>query len=183
MVSVPLVLLAAGHLKNDGPAALARARMRHPDARFRMARDLGIHPVVLDVAEERIREALGETDPAETAVVLVGRGSSDPDAGADLYKVARLLADGRGLPMVEPAFIQVAQPDVPTALERCRRLGATTIVVAPFLLFTGRAACRASTARRPSGPRRTRGSTCGAPATSAPTAAWPASCSSATARR
>jgi len=40
--------------------------------------------------------------------------------------------------MVEPAFIQVAQPDVPTALERCRRLGATTIVVAPFLLFTGR---------------------------------------------
>jgi len=138
VVSVPLVLLAAGHLKNDGPAALARARMRHPDARFRMARDLGIHPVVLDVAEERIREALGETDPAETAVVLVGRGSSDPDAGADLYKVARLLADGRGLPMVEPAFIQVAQPDVPTALERCRRLGATTIVVAPFLLFTGR---------------------------------------------
>jgi cobalt transport protein ATP-binding subunit len=137
VVSVPLVLLAAGHLKNDGPAALARARARHPDVSFRMGRDLGIDPVVLDVAEERIREAIGEDDPAETGVVLVGRGSSDPDASADLYKVARLLADGRGLGLVEPAFAGVAEPDVPAALERLRRLGAPRVVVVPFFLFTG----------------------------------------------
>jgi cobalt transport protein ATP-binding subunit len=137
IVSVPLVLLAAGHLKNDGPATLARARQRHPDVRFRMGRDLGIDPIVLDVTEARIREAIGAADPADVGVVLVGRGSSDPDASADLYKVARLLADGRGLGFVEPAFVQVTQPDVPAALERARRLGAKTIVVAPFLLFTG----------------------------------------------
>ena len=137
VVSVPLVLLAAGHLKNDGPATLARARQRHPDVRFRMARDLGIHPAVLDVAEERIRAAIGADDPGEVGVVLVGRGSSDPDATSDLYKLARLLADGRGLEIVEPAFVQVTAPDVPAALERVRRLGARTIVVAPLLLFTG----------------------------------------------
>jgi len=137
VVSVPLVLLAAGHLKNDGPATLARARMRHPDVRFRMGRDLGIDPTVLAVAEDRIREAIGDDDPAETAVVLVGRGSSDPDATSDLFKLARLLADGRGLGMVEPAFVQVSAPDVPGALERCRLLGARRIVVMPFLLFTG----------------------------------------------
>src|SRR5262249_3009003 len=56
VVSVPLVLLAAGHLKNDGPAALSRARMRHPGVAFRMGRDLGIDPVVLAVAEDRARE-------------------------------------------------------------------------------------------------------------------------------
>ncbi|HEV3001598.1 MAG TPA: CbiX/SirB N-terminal domain-containing protein [Solirubrobacteraceae bacterium] len=137
VVTVPLVLLAAGHLKNDGPAALARARLRHPDVAFRMGRDLGIDPVVLAVAEERIREAIGEDDPAEVGIVLVGRGSSDPDAGADLYKVARLLGDGRGLGLVEPAFVSVAQPDVPGALERLRLLGARKAVVVPFLLFTG----------------------------------------------
>ncbi len=137
VVSVPLVLLAAGHLKNDGPATLARARMRHPDVRFHMARDLGIDPIVLEVAEERIRAAIGEDDPAEVGVVLVGRGSSDPDATSDLFKVARLLADGRGLGMVEPAFAGVTRPDVAGALERCRRLGARTIVVVPFFLFTG----------------------------------------------
>jgi sirohydrochlorin ferrochelatase len=137
VVSVPLVLLAAGHLKNDGPATLARARMRHPDVHFHMGRDLGIAPIVLAVTEDRIRAAIGETDPAEAGVVLVGRGSSDPDATSDMYKVARLLADGRGLGMVEPAFAGVAQPDVTGALERCRLLGARTIVVAPILLFTG----------------------------------------------
>jgi energy-coupling factor transporter ATP-binding protein EcfA2/sirohydrochlorin ferrochelatase len=138
IVSVPLVLLAAGHLKNDGPASLERARGRHPGVRFRMGRDLGIDPAVLAVAEDRIRAVLpADHDPQTTGVVLVGRGSSDPDAGGDLFKVARLLADGRGLGMVEAAFAGVAQPDVPAALERLRRLGATTIVVAPFLLFTG----------------------------------------------
>ncbi|MCW3021306.1 MAG: hypothetical protein JWR30_628, partial [Conexibacter sp.] len=138
VVSVPLVLLAAGHLKNDGPASLERARGRHPEARFRLGRDLGIDPAVLAVAEDRIRSVLpAGHDPERTGTVLVGRGSSDPDACGDLYKVARLLADGRGLGMVEPAFAGVARPGVEAALERLRRLGATTIVVAPFLLFTG----------------------------------------------
>ena len=58
VVAVPYVLFGAGHLKDDGPAVLARARRRHPDVRFRLARDLGTHPAVLDVAEERARAAL-----------------------------------------------------------------------------------------------------------------------------
>ena len=44
VVAVPYVLFGAGHLKDDGPAVLARARHRHPAVRFRLARDLGIHP-------------------------------------------------------------------------------------------------------------------------------------------
>lgn len=133
VVAVPLVLLGAGHLKNDGPAALARARTRHPDVRFTYGRDLGIHPLVLEVAEERITEASADAD----AVVVVSRGSSDPDANADLHKVARLLQDRRGLDIVEPAFVSLAPPGVPAALERCRLLGATHIAVVPYFLFTG----------------------------------------------
>lgn len=137
VVATPLVLLGAGHMKNDGPAVLHRARHRHPHVEFRYARDLGIHPLVLAVAEDRIRVAVGDDDPADTAVVLVSRGSSDPDANADLYKVARLLWDSRGLGLVEPAFVSLAAPDVPAALERCRRLGAGRIAVVPYFLFTG----------------------------------------------
>jgi sirohydrochlorin ferrochelatase len=137
VVAVPLVLLGAGHMKDDGPAALHRGRHRHPAVRFAYGRHLGIHPFVLSVAEERIKAAVGDGDPAETAVVLVSRGSSDPDANADLYKVARLLWDSRGLAMVEPAFVSLADPRVPAALERCRLLGARRIVVVPYFLFTG----------------------------------------------
>lgn len=137
VVAVPLVLLGAGHMKDDGPAALHRGRHRHPSVQFAYARHLGLHPLVLAVAEDRIRAAVGDGDPAETAVVIVGRGSSDPDANADLYKVARLLWDSRGLAMVEPAFVSLAPPSVPAALDRCRLLGATRIVVVPYFLFTG----------------------------------------------
>ncbi|MGH3910275.1 MAG: CbiX/SirB N-terminal domain-containing protein, partial [Pseudonocardiaceae bacterium] len=137
IVSMPLVLLSAGHLKNDGPAALARARARHPGVRFGLARDLGIEPYVLEVAADRIRDAAADADPEKLGVALIGRGSSDPDACADLWKVGRLLADGRGLGTVEPGFVSVATPSVPEALERLRRLGAVTAVVAPFFLFSG----------------------------------------------
>ncbi|HUQ64214.1 MAG TPA: sirohydrochlorin chelatase [Acidimicrobiales bacterium] len=137
VVATPLVLLGAGHMKNDGPDALHRARHRHPTVSFSYARHLGIHPDVLEVAEERIKDALGAGDLGEAAVVLVSRGSSDPDANADLYKVARLLWDSRGLGFVEPAFVSLAAPDVPSALDRCRCLGARRIAVVPYFLFTG----------------------------------------------
>jgi sirohydrochlorin ferrochelatase len=135
--AVPLVLLGAGHMKNDGPSALERGRRRHPRVDFSYGRALGIHPLVLGITEDRIREAVGDDDPGELAVVLVGRGSSDPDANADLYKVGRLLQDSRGLGFVEPSFVSLAPPSVPEAFERCRRLGATTVAVVPYFLFTG----------------------------------------------
>lgn len=139
VVAVPLVLLGAGHLKDDGPAALSRARRRHPAARFRYARDLGLHPLVLGVAEDRARAAVEglEGEAADTAVVLVSRGSTDPDANGDLAKAARLLWDGRGFGTVEPAFVSLAQPGVPAALDRCLRLGFRRIAVVPYFLFTG----------------------------------------------
>src|SRR5438477_7675429 len=60
VVAVPLVLLGAGHMKLDGPAALDRGRARHPDVRFDYGRALGIHPLVLDVAADRVlRDADG----------------------------------------------------------------------------------------------------------------------------
>ncbi|MDQ3569723.1 MAG: sirohydrochlorin chelatase [Actinomycetota bacterium] len=137
VVAVPLVLLGAGHLKDDGPSILARARRRHPRVAFHYGRALDIHPLVLAVARDRIVETLEGRNPAHSAVVLVGRGSSDPDANADLYKVARLLQDMSGVAMVEPAFVSLARPSVPDALERCRRLGAATAAVVPYFLFRG----------------------------------------------
>jgi len=130
VVGVPLVLLGAGHMKLDGPAALERGRRRHPGVRFDYGRALGIHPHVLDVAADRIPRG---TD----AVVVVGRGSSDPDANADLYKIARLLQDATGVDIVEPAVVSLADPRVPAAIERCRRLSARRVAVVPYFLFTG----------------------------------------------
>ena len=134
MVAVPLMLSAAGHAKGDIPAALARERARHPGLTWTYARPLGPHPALINLLAARIG-ALGGT-PAP-AVLVVGRGSTDPDANADVVKTARLLWEGREYPLAETAFVSLARPSVPEGLERCRLLGARQIVVARYFLFPG----------------------------------------------
>lgn len=134
---VPLVLFHAGHAKTDVPASVARARRDHPGVRFRYGAALGVHPDLLAVVDERLEAAVAPGERARTAVLLVGRGSSDPDANADLAKVARLLWEGRDYPLVEGAFVGITGPRVPEGLERLRRLGAERIAVVPYFLFTG----------------------------------------------
>ena len=137
VVAVPLVLTAASHGKGDIPASLAREQRRHPGLRYRYGRPLGPHSVLQDIMAARIDHALAGTARETTFIVLAGRGSTDPDANAEVAKVARLLWEGRGYAGVEPSFISLTEPSVPRALEKVRRLGALRIVVAPYFLFPG----------------------------------------------
>lgn len=137
VVAVPLVLLGAGHAKTDVPASVARARADHPQVTFRYGRHLGVHPDLLAVVSDRLDAVVPDGAASNTAVLLVGRGSRDPDANADLAKVARLFWEGRDYPMVESAFVGLTDPQVPEGLDRLRRLGAERIAVVPYFLFTG----------------------------------------------
>ena len=150
LVAVPLMLSAAGHAKGDIPAALARERARHPAVRFTYARPLGPHASLIDLLDKRVAAAGGDPGGCQggrrdrppvastaPAVLVVGRGSTDPDANADVVKTARLLWEGRDYPLAETAFVSLARPDVAEGLERCRLLGARRIVVARYFLFPG----------------------------------------------
>lgn len=137
LVALPLVLTGAGHGKGDIPAAMAREQDRHAGLTYRYGRPLGPHPLLHTVLEQRIDTALAGADRAGTWVALIGRGATDPDANAEVAKVARLLWEGRGYAGVEPGFISLAEPSVPAVLDRLRRLGARRIVVAPYFLFAG----------------------------------------------
>ena len=137
LIALPLVLVAAGHGKGDIPAALVREQVRHPGMTYSYGRPLGPHPALLDILEQRIEKMLGDTERADTYVLLVGRGSTDPDANAEIAKMARLLWEGRGYAGVEPSFVSLADPGVPAGLDKLRRLGASRIIVAPYFLFPG----------------------------------------------
>ncbi len=156
VVVVPMVLLAAGHMKNDGPAAIERARRRFPETEFLYARDLSIHPTVLSLISARCLDAttvLGGSDslgplksPMDSrsevgeeskGVMIVGRGSTDPDANSDLLKIARLLQEFRVAPLVEASFVSLAPPGVADGLKRCAALGAKEVSVVPYFLFDG----------------------------------------------
>ncbi len=153
VVAVPVVLAAAGHAKGDIPAALAAQRARHPGLSFAYGRPLGPHPVLLSLLADRISAALrhrhphapvttGTESPQDLAVLLVGRGSTDPDANAETCKITRLLWETRQtgqqrFALAETAFVSLAQPGVAEGMERCRSLGARRIVVARYFLFPG----------------------------------------------
>ena len=137
VAAVPLVLVGAGHAKGDIPGAMAREMVRRPGLTYAYGRPLGPHPLLLDLLAERIDTALGGAARHSATIVLVGRGSSDPDANAEVVKTSRLLWEGRGYAGVETCFVSLAAPGVAEGLERARLLGARRVVVAPYFLFRG----------------------------------------------
>jgi sirohydrochlorin cobaltochelatase len=137
---LPGMLMAAGHAKNDIPSEIHEARRRYPDVQFYYGRHLHLHPNIIELCRRRIEEAERGAGPAErkdTLLLVVGRGSSDPDANADVAKLARLLWEGMGFGWGAACYIGVTTPLLPEALERCHRMGYRRVVVFPFFLFTG----------------------------------------------
>jgi sirohydrochlorin cobaltochelatase len=137
IITVPLLLGTAGHIRSDIPALLAAEQDRHPGLTFGLSPALGPHPILRDLLRERVDTALVGAERPGTSVVLVGRGTSDPKANADVAAVARLLWEGSDLDCVELSFVAVTGPSLPQSLERLRRVGARRIVVLPYLLFEG----------------------------------------------
>lgn len=136
ILAVPGMLFAASHVKNDLPWEMNSFMAANPGVEVRLGRDLGIDPKLLDAAAARIAAAVPD-GRSETLLVVVGRGTNDPDANSNIAKIARLLWEGMGFGWAEAAFSGVAEPRVDAALERGARLGFRRIVVFPYFLFTG----------------------------------------------
>ncbi len=82
-VVVPLLLSTGYHVRSDIPDAVSG----RTDV-VAVARHLGPHPLLVDALIDRLREA--GADPAATTV-LVGSGSSRPEARAELLEVCAQL--------------------------------------------------------------------------------------------
>jgi sirohydrochlorin cobaltochelatase len=134
--AVPGMLFAASHVKNDLPWEMNSFIAENPGIELRLGRDLAIDVKLINAAADRIA-AVAPGDRSETLLVVVGRGTNDPDANSNIAKIARMLWEGLGFGWAEIAFSGVAHPRVDTALDRAARLGFHRIVVFPYFLFTG----------------------------------------------
>jgi sirohydrochlorin cobaltochelatase len=141
ILAAPAMLFAAGHTKDDIPSVLNAYQARTPGVEIAYGRDLGLDPNMVRAAGARVCEAAAaggdDVPPHETLLLVVGRGTSDPDANANVAKVTRLLWEGLGFGWAETAYSGVTFPLVEPALERAARLGFRRIVVLPYFLFTG----------------------------------------------
>ncbi|MBV8505641.1 MAG: sirohydrochlorin chelatase [Alphaproteobacteria bacterium] len=138
ILAIPGMLFAASHVKNDLPWEMNSFIAENPGIDVCLGRDLGIDSKLLQAAADRIAAAADSRIPrSETLLVVVGRGTNDPDANSDISKLARMLWEGMALGWAEVAFSGVAHPRVDAALMRAATIGFRRIIVFPYFLFTG----------------------------------------------
>lgn len=141
ITAVPVLLFAARHNKRDVPAEFDHVREHHPDLQIRYGRHFGITTEIVDgllgLLQQAERQSTRQIGRERTVVLLVGRGSSDPDANSDVSKLARILWEGSGFMSVETCFIGITHPRMPEGLRRGLLLQPERLIVLPYLLFTG----------------------------------------------
>lgn len=141
--ALPVLLFAARHNKFDVTNELDQARQRHPQVKFHYGRHFGITPGLLDLWRTRLTlldqpqwnpQGISRED---TVLLFVGRGSSDPDANGDVFKMARMLWEGSSYQTVETCFIGITHPRLEEGFRRARFYQPQRIIVLPYFLFTG----------------------------------------------
>lgn len=144
VLAIPGMLFAAGHAKNDIPSVLNTYQAQNPGMVINYGRELGIDLKMIRAAGDRIQEAVdqanaeqGFVDKHDTLLMVVGRGSSDPDANSNASKVMRMLWEGMGFGWGETCYSGVTFPLVEPGLTHAAKLGYKRIIVFPYFLFTG----------------------------------------------
>ena len=139
VIAIPAMLFAAGHVKNDIPSLLINYAKKK-DIEIIYGRELGINNLMISAACERVKEVFIKNSsliPEESLLVVVGRGSSDPDANSNVSKITRMVVEGLGLGWGETVFSGVTFPLVEPGLRNVVRLGYKNIIIFPYFLFSG----------------------------------------------
>jgi precorrin-8X/cobalt-precorrin-8 methylmutase len=141
VVMLPALLLAATHAKNDMPGELAVLKRDFPGVEFHFGAPMDLHPLMLRLAQQRIVEAEASSrrtvKRSDSCLVVVGRGTTDPDANSEVSKLARMLEEGLGFGASFVCYSGTAEPGLTEGLQRAARLGFERMVVFPYFLFDG----------------------------------------------
>ena len=147
VVALPILLFAAGHAKQDVPQALQEAVARR-GLSVTQADPLGLQEHVISLARRRFYEAIEGLAPIEggsEALLVIGRGSSDPTVGYQLWGFGRSTYSS----MVRVAkhrfaisFVAAAKPTMSEAVDQLMleingRPSVRRVVLHPHLLFHG----------------------------------------------
>lgn len=133
---IPVLLLTAAHAKKDIPEELERVSSFFPTVEVKYGAPIGVNPKMIEALLERITET-GEEVTDQSMVLLVGRGSSDPDVKRDLNSLALLLKEKTSIGRVEACFLTAAAPSFEEGLKAAGESNYEKVFVIPYLLFTG----------------------------------------------
>jgi len=74
----------------------------------------------------------------DVGVIVVDHGSRRAESNAMLLDVVAMFQRVTGYPIVEPAHMELAEPSIQQAFDRCVERGAKLVVCHPYFLLPGR---------------------------------------------
>ncbi len=146
LVVAPVVLFSAGHARRDIPDAVGTACNRHVGLTWRQAPSLGCHRRIIELSQRRFLSARAQLPPvaswAETLLIMVGRGSHDAEATAEMHRFVQ--QTGQRFPELRTTvcFCAMAKPLLGETITRiaedaANRKNPGHFIVQPHLLFQG----------------------------------------------
>jgi sirohydrochlorin ferrochelatase len=79
-----------------------------------------------------------EHDRSNVGIVVVDHGSRRAESNDLLLDVVAMFREQSGYEIVEPAHMEIAEPTIQTAFDRCVERGAKLVVIHPYFLAPGR---------------------------------------------
>lgn len=76
--------------------------------------------------------------PSQIGLIVVDHGSRREASNEMLERMAEMVAEVVEYGIVEPAHMEIAEPSIQTAFDRCVERGARMVVVSPYFLAPGK---------------------------------------------
>jgi sirohydrochlorin ferrochelatase len=77
------------------------------------------------------------TSTNDSAALLIAHGSRREEANLDLARLAAALCERNIFPIVEIAYLELAQPAIPEGCRACVERGARHVLLLPYFLSAG----------------------------------------------
>lgn len=133
---VPIFLLAAGHIKEDIPIALAALQNKYPNVKLNLKNPFGVQDEILDAIAELVTNLAGVLT-ASDSILIVGRGSSDPDIHVAFKKITEGIQKRLQTESVFVCYMAAAEPRLKVGFETALIESAGRVIIVPYLLFSG----------------------------------------------
>ncbi|WP_085993112.1 sirohydrochlorin chelatase [Oceanobacillus senegalensis] len=133
---VPVLLLSAGHYFQDIPEEIQQLKDKYPNIHFSYGRPLGVQERLIHILKERIEEKNIPVDQA-AKVLVVGRGSSNPQTKVDVEWIGKKLQEVTGFKHVNVCYLAACTPLFEESLKQALDQGHSKVFVVPYLWFTG----------------------------------------------
>ncbi|PEV64421.1 sirohydrochlorin chelatase [Bacillus thuringiensis] len=135
IIAIPVFLLAAGHVKKDIPFELVKLKNQYPNVKVTYGNPFGVSETLIKSVYNG--SGIEKEGKAEVTLLLVARGSSDPEVLQDIKRIASLFQAEEKIKKVEVCYLAAAEPKFERKLKEVVEREVENIVVLPYLLFTG----------------------------------------------